>query len=470
MSRPAKAKRKPSIADVAAAVGVSKTTISRYLHGEYDYMSTDTRARIEAVVKELGYRPNKMAQGLKATNSRMIGVTIANISNPFSSQLLKGMQSVCRARGIQLLVSDADDDPALERAAIESLMDSQVDGLIINTVGDNDEFLKTFASTAGNPPIVMLDRMISPIVCDCIVTDNAGAVDMMLDHVRERGFTYAVFVTQPVAGITTRQTRAEAFRAYCTTHDLAGEVLEYADSPRDDMDYGSAVDGSGAVSDGGATGGSTVDSGRTLDDDSATHGSTVGHCGTVDDGSTVDDTIGDNGTVEHDTIDDGNGIGLAARLTSILDAHVGERICIFANNEDAMCDVFAVLAEPSEPYATYANGVDHDDHNAIDHRNGNHDDIVVNDHNHSAGDEHNATTGTGTVNGVGTTVGLCAFATERWARYSGPGITCLDQTPVLMGRTAASRLIARIYDGDSSPAERLEIPARLRVFGSTQKR
>lgn len=443
MSRPAKAKRKPSIADVAAAVGVSKTTISRYLHGEYDYMSADTRARIEAVVKELGYRPNKMAQGLKATNSRMIGVTIANISNPFSSQLLKGMQSVCRARGIQLLVSDADDDPALERAAIESLMDSQVDGLIINTVGGNDEFLTTFASTAGNPPIVMLDRMISPIVCDCIVTDNAGAVDMMLDHVRERGFTYAVFVTQPIAGITTRQTRAEAVRAYLATHDLAGEVLEYADSPRDDMDYGSAVDGD-----------------------------VVNHGGTADDTTGDNDTAGDNGTVgnndtvEHGTVDDGNGVGLAARLTSILDAHVGERICIFANNEDAMCDVFAVLAEPSEPYA---NDGDHDGRNDIDHDN-DHDRAADDDHGRAAGDDHDFSVGTGTVNGVGTTVGLCAFATERWARYSGPGITCLDQNPVLMGRTAASRLIARIYDGDSSPAERLEIPARLRVFGSTQNR
>ncbi|OZG58740.1 LacI family transcriptional regulator [Bifidobacterium tissieri] len=464
MSRPAKAKRKPSIADVAAAVGVSKTTISRYLHGEYDYMSADTRARIEAVVKELGYRPNKMAQGLKATNSRMIGVTIANISNPFSSQLLKGMQSVCRARGIQLLVSDADDDPALERAAIESLMDSQVDGLIINTVGGNDEFLTTFASTAGNPPIVMLDRMISPIVCDCIVTDNAGAVDMMLDHVRERGFTYAVFVTQPAAGITTRQTRAEAVRAYLATHDLAGEVLEYADSPRDDMDYGGMTGGSGAVS------GSTAGHGRAVDNDSATHGSTIGHCGTVDDGSTVDDTVGDNGIV-----DDGNGVGLAARLTSILDAHVGERICIFANNEDAMCDVFAVLAEPSEPLSeSCANGDDHDGRNDID-RGKDRDNAAgnvghSNDHNHVADDDHDSAIGAGTVNGVGTTVGLCAFATERWARYSGPGITCLDQNPVLMGRTAASRLIARIYDGDSSPAERLEIPARLRVFGSTQKR
>lgn len=397
MSRPTKGKRKPSIADVAAAVGVSKTTISRYLHGEYDYMSADTRVRIETVIKELDYRPNKMAQGLKATNSRMIGVTIANISNPFSSQLLKGMQSVCRERGIQLLVSDADDDPKLERAAIESLMDSQVDGLIVNTVGGNDEFLTTFAHTAGNPPIVLLDRMITPPVCDCIVTDNAGAVGTMLSHVRERGYDYVVFVTQTIDGITTRRARADAVLDYFAGHDLAGEVLEYADSPRDG-------------------GNCTDDAARTT----------------------------------------GNESGLAVRLGAILDAHRGDRVCVFANNEDAMCDVFAVLADLSEAHDQTDDDAERGATNGTGVSNGT-----------GAADETGMANGTGTVNGVGTTVGLCAFATKRWARYSGPGITCVDQDPVLMGRTAATRLIARIYDGDSSPAQLVEIPAQLRVFGST---
>ncbi|MBT1177389.1 substrate-binding domain-containing protein [Bifidobacterium callimiconis] len=111
-----------------------------------------------------------------------------------------------------------------------------------------------------------------------------------------------------------------------------------------------------------------------------------------------------------------------------------------------MCDVFAVLADLSEAHDQAEDGVGRDDS-----RNG----------------DRDTTNSTGTVNGVGTTVGLCAFATKRWARYSGPGITCVDQDPVLMGRTAATRLIARIYDGDSSPAQLVEIPAQLRVFGST---
>lgn len=83
-----KMNRKPSMGDVAEAVGVSKTTISRYLHGEYAYMSSETKAKIEQVIRELGYRPNRMAQGLKATVSHMVGVSIADVGNPFSSLLL----------------------------------------------------------------------------------------------------------------------------------------------------------------------------------------------------------------------------------------------------------------------------------------------------------------------------------------------------------------------------------------------
>lgn len=235
--RQSNGKRKPSIADVAAAVGVSKTTVSRYLHGEYDYMSLQTKERIRAVIEELGYRPNRVAQILKATRSNIIGVVIADISNPFSSQLLKGIQTECREQGIQLLISDADNSPEVERAAMESLMDSQVDGLIVNTAGDNDDFLIDFATTPGNPPIATLDRVLLPLVCDGVATDNVGGVRLMMDHLVSQGFDYVAFVVRPPSGVTSRLTRIHAVTDYIERHGgtgtgneagrIEGEVLIY---------------------------------------------------------------------------------------------------------------------------------------------------------------------------------------------------------------------------------------------------
>lgn len=324
--------------DVAAAVGVSKTTISRYLHGEFGYMSEETRERIAAVIDELGYRPNKMAQGLKATVSHMVGVTIADIGNPFSSLLLKGIQQVCRSRDVQLLVSDSNNQVALERTNIESLLDAQVDGLIVNTVGGDDAWLADYCASADHRPMVLLDRIVEPIDCDCVSTDNRAGVAMMLDHLLERGYGAVVFVTGPAEGVSTRTARIEGVESYLRDGRIAGEVLVY--------------------------------------EDAAT---------------------------------------LPSTLPGVLGRYAGRRVCLFANNDETMRDLLETLPES-------ARGV----------------------------------------------VGLCAFADERWARYSGEGITCLDQNPVAMGRAAATALISRAYDGADGPYEVTRMPARLCVFASTR--
>jgi len=224
MSR-TKTNRQPSMGDVAAAVGVSKTTISRYLHGNFGYMSDETKARIAQVIDELGYRPNRMAQGLKATVSHMIGVTIADIGNPFSSLLLKGIQQVCRERDVQLLVSDSNNQGALERANIESLLDAQVDGLIVNTVGGNDDWLSSYCLEETHKPVVLLDRIIRPTVCDGVQTANVQAVSEMMAHLESQGFDAVVFVTRPTEGVSTRTARREAVESFLAAGRFHGRCM-----------------------------------------------------------------------------------------------------------------------------------------------------------------------------------------------------------------------------------------------------
>ena len=86
-------KQKITIDSVAERAGVSKTTISRYLNGRYDMLSEDTRAKIEAAIKELHYRPNRIAQSLKGGQSRLIGCIASDIGSPFTSILVKGINS-----------------------------------------------------------------------------------------------------------------------------------------------------------------------------------------------------------------------------------------------------------------------------------------------------------------------------------------------------------------------------------------
>ncbi|WP_051067167.1 LacI family DNA-binding transcriptional regulator [Alloscardovia criceti] len=331
---------KVSMNDVARAAGVSKTTISRFLHGEYGYMSDQTKNRIQNIIHELGYRPNRMAQGLKSQTSKMLGVAISNIGNPFSSQLLKGIQQTTRAHGVQLLVSDSDDNPAIERSNIESLLDVQVDGLIINTVGNNDEYIQNYLTDPHHKPVVLLDRFIENTskACNTVVSDNHRGVMDMMQHLTEQGFDLIVFVTQPYAGISTRFTRVEAFQEALHRYDITGEVLVY----HNDLDQ--------------------------LHDD----------------------------------------------IERIIHTYQGHKICIFANNDEAVRDV--MVAYP----------------------------LMKDDK-----------------------FGLCAFAQETWARFSGRGITCLDQSPIDMGAQATELLCERIYNNTSSDFQYIEVPVKLFKLPST---
>src|SRR5690606_8643057 len=100
-----------TIIDVAKRAGVSKSTVSQYLNGRYEYMGADTRERIKQAVEELGYRPNTIARSLKKKKTKTIGVILANILYSFSTKVIRAIEDVCNREGYQVIICNADDNP-----------------------------------------------------------------------------------------------------------------------------------------------------------------------------------------------------------------------------------------------------------------------------------------------------------------------------------------------------------------------
>ena len=148
--------KKVTIDQVAKLCGVSKTTVSRFLNHKYENISEETRRRIERVIEELDYRPNRSAQRLKASRSMLIGCCMGDLSGPFSGLLLRGITRVCEAAGYQVLFADSSEDPRKERKALEGFLENSVDGLIVNTPGGNDDFLIEIAERGV--PVTLADR------------------------------------------------------------------------------------------------------------------------------------------------------------------------------------------------------------------------------------------------------------------------------------------------------------------------
>lgn len=204
-------KEKPvTINLVAETAGVSKTTVSRYLNGKFESMSAETKDRIQKVIETLEYHPSRIARSLKASSRQTIGCVIADIGSPFSSILLKGINDVCRSSGYQVLFSDSDNQPGQELDCIQKLLEHQVDGLIVNTTGGNDGYLKELSQKGV--PLVLADRSIEPNgVISTVTTDNYRSAYACMKHLFENGYRKIAFFTQGNGTVSPRVIR---YRAY----------------------------------------------------------------------------------------------------------------------------------------------------------------------------------------------------------------------------------------------------------------
>lgn len=170
--------------DIARAAGVSLATVGRVLHNN-GYVSEDKRREIERIIKETGYIPNKMAQGLKSSKSKIIGhLTVFN-KNMLYEQISEAVNLSAGAKGYQVLTLTAHRELDQEQQQIDELIGHQVDGVII-TSNSQIDVAQLEKLTQSRIPVVMIERTLDlPGVDRIIVDDYEGAysaVRHMLDQ------------------------------------------------------------------------------------------------------------------------------------------------------------------------------------------------------------------------------------------------------------------------------------------------
>jgi LacI family kdg operon repressor len=212
--------RRATITDVAREAGTGKTSISRYLNGETGVLSTELRERIEEAIAKLDYRPNQMARGLKRGRNRLVGMLVADLTNPYTVEVLQGVEAACHAYGYMPLICHAANAVDLERRYLELLSTYRVEGVIVNALGVKEETLETLAR--GGVPVVLVDRSVEGLVTDMVGLDNSEAVRMAIHHLVTQGFDELLFVVQPYAQVSSRRVREAAFRDTIGALGLSG--------------------------------------------------------------------------------------------------------------------------------------------------------------------------------------------------------------------------------------------------------
>ncbi|KLN47165.1 LacI family transcriptional regulator [Providencia rettgeri] len=211
-----KTQKVATIKDVAAKAQAGKTSISRYLNGEFHLLSDNLRQRIESAIRELNYRPNQMARSLKHGRTGLIGLIIADIGNPFSVEVLKGVEAESIKQGFMTVVCNADNSIERECQFIQLLKGYRVDGLIINSAGVNEQFIEVLKETTL--PFVLLDRKIDNFPSDMVGLDNPASAQMAFNHLIEQGFDAICFVTEPIVYNSALLERLQTFQALSQSH------------------------------------------------------------------------------------------------------------------------------------------------------------------------------------------------------------------------------------------------------------
>lgn len=182
-----------TIRDVAREAGVSVASASRALNG-HDSVTSETRARIEAAAARLNYVPHSGARSLTRRKCDAIGVVLPDLFGEYFSELIRGIDRVAHAHGLQLLLSNMHGNPH-EAALAVSAMRGRVDGLLVMTPGPEHERLID-ALSPGLPAVLLNCHGPTPGIAS-VGIDNEGAARTMTRHLVERGYRRIAFVSGP---------------------------------------------------------------------------------------------------------------------------------------------------------------------------------------------------------------------------------------------------------------------------------
>ena len=201
--------RKATISDIATAAGVSKTTVSRYINGREDLLSDSARMRVKKAIEQASYVPSAAARNLKEKKLRQVGIVLADIATPFSTALVSGAGAILRQAGYGVVACDAANSLEAEAAAIDGLLQDQVDGLIVNTVAAENPLLARIAR--GRTAVVLCDRYVNDCPADVVANEYCDSTLELMAHLREQGFGRVVLVTEPFENNSPRYIRMDAF-------------------------------------------------------------------------------------------------------------------------------------------------------------------------------------------------------------------------------------------------------------------
>ena len=200
-----------TIKDVAKVAGVSYSTVSRALSGSTE-ISLDTRERILQVCKEMNYTANTVARAMVLKSTKLLGLILTGVNNPFMSELAYHIDRQARARGYNIILCNSSRNLEQERELFELMIGRQVDGILLFPSGpDSHESLRPYLDRI---PTVFIGENLREVPESYVSVDNYQGARLGVEYLYKLGHRDILYFGRR-RGSTTHQLRADGYTAAC---------------------------------------------------------------------------------------------------------------------------------------------------------------------------------------------------------------------------------------------------------------
>ena len=197
---------------IARMANVSKATVSRVINNKADGVSKETRARVQQLIDDYGYKPNLMARGVATSHTKIIGLVIPDITNPFFPELVKAIEHHASKSGYTIILCNTDSSAKNEQRCISTLIANRVDGVILDTVLQ-EQMPMPYNFEKYGIPCVLIDRRTKAFDYNAgVFVDNEYAFYIAAELLIKHGNRQIVFIKGPDDLSITRE-RLEGYRS-----------------------------------------------------------------------------------------------------------------------------------------------------------------------------------------------------------------------------------------------------------------
>ena len=189
-------KRHISLKDLAKELGVSISTVSRALKNHPD-ISPEMTKKIQALAEERNYTPNPLAMGLLRQQTKMIGVIVPDINTHFYSSIISGIEEVAEKHGYFIVISSSNESMKKEVVAVENLLKSRVEGLLVCLSQDTHDFTHFRKLIKNEIPLVFFDRICEELKVPAVLANGQEATKKITKHFFENGCKRIAYISGP---------------------------------------------------------------------------------------------------------------------------------------------------------------------------------------------------------------------------------------------------------------------------------